>query len=429
MIDPSLATARELLAKQEHEDCFFVLKESWLKEPDNIEIVRLMSELMAAVGKADLSEKLKALGESDRALKSDAESLFDAGFQFIDERQPELAAMLLERCVQLAPEEPTVHYELGFALMSLKRYQEAIAHFVRVLAKSDDFDTRLNLAVSYTCTRKPPMVREMLERMAALTSSEEEEQELAHQRRVHKRLEALASKPSLSARDWLYIHYGSVLLNENRERGTGGKFGQILNDYPQIARTLLVLRGVLEGLGQVFDVVEYYSTLSRPLAQAFADLLSLPSELYGGPKREERALLIMSWASDIIGPHELFTEHQKQRSIFAYGLTWQAPLPVVPELSGYLAEASAMPWAERWRVEKWDDGRPAGIEQVLTEPEGPNESSAKILACAADLEADPETLHQVQELLAYYEDIKDWLVIGNSETFPRRPEYTNEIPL
>src|SRR5262249_24768584 len=146
--------------------------------------------------------------------------------------------------------------------------------------------------------------------------------ELKQQRSVLKRLETLSGKKVLTARDWLFIHYGSVLLKQSESAGSGGKFGAVMDDYAEVARTLLIFRVVLEGLGAEYDVIEYYSSLSRPLAHALGELLGLPNDLYAGPNREERALLLMGWASDIIGPHQVFVEHSPLRNLFAYALTW-----------------------------------------------------------------------------------------------------------
>jgi hypothetical protein len=154
--------------------------------------------------------------------------------------------------------------------------------------------------------------------------------------------------------------------------------------------------------------------------------MSLPAKIYS--PTDERALLMMGWASDIIGPHEVFVDRATPRSIFSYALTWRECLPVTPEMAGCLAEACALPWGERYQVEQWDDGRPVSVERVFDEPPGPAESTEKILARAADLEADPVLLDEIHKLADYYSKHSD-ILITNSKIASRRPEYTNEIPL
>ncbi len=421
-----LEEAKKLLQSQEHAACFHLLRQHWLNKPDDIEAVRLLSALMDQVGKAELAQKLAKLCADP--LPSDALTLFEAGYQAIEDRLPELAVLPLTRCLELSPGEPTVNYELGFALLSLKRYQEAIPYLEKALDHFDDFDTPVNLAVAYTSCRQPALVKKMLDKLSQRVTSAKEMAELAHQQAVLSRLELLQKRKQLSARDWMYIHYGSVLIKQNSQESSGGKFGPLMDDYAEIARTLLILRGILERLGATYDMIEYYSSLSRPLAHALAELLGLPFDLYGGANREERALLVMGWGSDLIGPHKSFIASEPVRSIFTYALTWQEPAPVTPELVGCLAEGCKLPWGERFIVEQWDDQRPDTFARLLEEPEGSVVSAEKILLCASDMESNPEVLNEIEELMVNYDRIKDHLILGNSKIFPRRPEYTNEIP-
>ena len=50
-----------------------------------------------------------------------------------------------------------------------------------------------------------------------------------------------------------------------------------------------------------------------PLAEALGATMDLPSEPYKGPDRKNTALLMMAWASDIIGPHKTFVQHSARR--------------------------------------------------------------------------------------------------------------------
>lgn len=428
MTESSLATAKKLLAACEHEQCFWTIKDYWLQNPEDKQAPVLMSELMRTVGKTELAESLSNLTDSTGTKDNLARHLFDAGFRFIDERQPELAALLLANCIKLAPDEPTANYELGFALLSLKRYADAIPHLELALRDTDDFDSRLNLAVAYSCLRKTEPMEKMLAGMVKMASNDEERQEVSNQQAVLARLKALSNKKSLTARDWLYIHYGSVLINQNKD-SKAGTYGQISETYSTIARTLIILRGLLDSLGCEYDVVEYYSSLSRPLAASLAELMDLPCDIYRGANRQERALLVMAWASDMVGPHEVLAPHTPLRSIFTYCLTSCAPLPFAPELVGCLAEACALPWSERFQVTRFEDGRSPLVEPIesVDAAEWEGHKRAIHTACA-NLESDPHVLESVQSLSTYLHPLSTKLLLDNSKSFPRRPEYTNELP-
>ena len=428
-MSPALDQARRHLDQKEYEPCFSILRDYWLGRPDDLDVVRLLSRLMSEVGRSELASHLANLCEHQDRLTHDAQSLFEIGFRFIDERQHELACMLLTRCLALHPEEPLIDYELGFALMSLRRYAEAIPHFQTALVRADDFDTRLNLCASYVCTRQLEKAREMLQAMDRLAEGDEQQRALSHQTTVVRRMEALADRPLLAARDWLYAQYGTILLAQSDDPARQGKFGAIWNDYAGVATVLLMLRGLLEGLGVNFHIVEFYSSLSRPLAECLGELLDLPVEPYRGPSRAERALLVMAWASDIIGPHESFIPHMEQRSLFAYGLTSEEALPLTPELVGCLAASCAMPWGERWKVETFADGRPAQLHDIGRDDDQTAEASVRLIERARSLEADPDILNAVQEAVGYYSVKQPLLVLGNSQAFLERPEYTAEVPV
>jgi tetratricopeptide (TPR) repeat protein len=391
-----LLEARRLLDEGMLELCLTTLKSYWLQNELDTRAIGMFGELMNEAGRNEVARKLKRLSElldardkpfspdavatpqstspkSGAETESDSEAesanskddipyaLFEAGFGLIDLRQHELAVMLLERCLKLMPNEPTVNYEIAFSLMSLARFDEAIKHFKLVLQDNEDFDTVLNLSVCYTLTRNIVEAKKMIEKLATLTHEEDEQRELQHRRLVLKRLELLNSKQTFTPRDWQFVLYGGILLR------TGDEHVHQREDMMSIASTLAILKGLLEGLRIEFEAVEYYNQNARPLARILADLMEIPCDSYKGPHRPDRALLILAWATDIIGPHQAFIEHMQSRSVFAYGLTWHEPLPVAPEIAGLLADDTVMPW---------EDSRPESIDGIV----------ARILERARDLD-------------------------------------------
>lgn len=423
-----LEQARQLFDKSDLVGSFLLSKEHWLSFPDDLEAVRLLCQIMRKNGKKELFVHLKTLGESRDELQNNVQSLFEAGYHFIEEREPALAAMLLSRCAQLMPENAVVSYELGFALMQLKRFSEAIVHFERSLnCDAPDFDTRLNLAVCHSLMRNLESSGSYVSELEKLAGTQEEKREILLRRWVLKRLEKFDPAHQLTVRDWLYSLYGAVLLSDTTPKDLSGKPREIAADYPGVATTLAILHGLLRELGLNFDLVEYYSPLSRPLAEALASIMDLHAAPYGGPERKETALLVMAWASDIIGPHKAFVPHSKRRTIFAYGMTSSAQLPVTPDIIGCLACKCAMPWSEELEAYQKDErplqaGKPHPMNQIQ------EKAYNQILAKLADLESNPQTIRQVEDLQAYYAPRRAYLLLENADSFPERPEYTAEIP-
>jgi tetratricopeptide (TPR) repeat protein len=434
----ALKEVRQLLTEGQMEQSLALLKTYWLEHPDDGEAADLLSNLMKEAGRSELSERLSKLAkqlsnetegppeeESDPAETPvdspskgalNAQELFEAGFSLIDARQHELAAMLLNRCVNMVPEEPVVNYELGFALMSSKKFDQAVSHFERAMAKAPDFDTYLNLTACYSMLRRLDDARETIEKIDRLQLDDEQSRELAHRKVVLRRLDTLSGKPQLSTRDWLYALYGAILLRPGPPQLTKKE------DPASIAQVLAILKGLLEGLRIEYEVIEFFGAQSRPLAQALAELLEIPVSGYKGPERAERALLALTWANDLIGPHDAFAGNSEQRSMFAYSLSWNEPLPVVPEIVGTLGFEDPMPWNEFGGFK--DDADPLTAKNLKVDVE---EKYKAILSDARLLESDPGILHAVQEALDFYMGKEDLLVLANSKAFPRRSEYTAEV--
>jgi tetratricopeptide (TPR) repeat protein len=433
---PTLKEIRELLGKGETEKSVALLKRYWLEHPDDGHAADLFSNLMKESGRSELSDRLSKLakrlsseaeneevasegGQELQAKESvNAQELFEAGFSLIDARHHELAAMLLNKCATLVPEEPVVNYELGFALMSSKRFDQAVGCFERAIEKFADFDTYLNLIACYTMLRRLDDAQNMIEKIEGMRVESEQLRELAHRKIVVRRLRTLSSKATLSTRDWLYALYGAILLRPALPSASNK------DDVASIGHVLAILKGVMEGLRIEFDVVEFFGAQSRPLAQALGELFEIPIGGYKGPERAERALLTLSWASDVIGPHQAFTENSDRRAIMAYSLSWNEPLPVMPDIVGCLGFEDPMPWNEFGSITADAETNPLADHEFKAHVE---EKYKAILQNARDLESDPGVLHAVQEALDFYVGKEDLLVLANSKAFPRRSEYTAEV--
>lgn len=401
----ALMQAQKFLDDGQLEECLQLVKSHWLNNPQDTQACALLARVMNEAGHGDLAEKLERLSgilNSDDKLVST--ELFESSHALIDIRQHDLASMLLRRCLIQHPEEPVINYELGFSLMSLGKFAEALKCFEKANEKESDFDTTLNLAVCYSLTRRIDDAKDTLKKLESLVGDDDEKKELVHRKTVLKRLERMQKKSIFSYRDWLYILYGSILLNPQPE------FGNETEETKKIAWTLALLKGVFQGLRIEIETVEYYSTYSRPLTKILAELFGVTSDNYRGPNRPERALLVMSWASDIIGPHRSFMENNYQRVLFSYGLPMQEPLPVAPDVVGSFMQQLTMPWSEN--VTKGNS------TQTLVDT---------IVQKAQAYEYDPDFIRQLEEAVTYYDERRELLVIGNNSVFPERPEYSAEV--
>ncbi|MDZ4837611.1 MAG: hypothetical protein SGJ27_27820 [Candidatus Melainabacteria bacterium] len=438
--EANLTQARTLLAEGHIDASMAVLKTYWLTHPNDCEAVELCANLMDQANRAEsahsltrLKEALEAKEDEESQIDRVPEAAFEAGYHLIDSRNYELAIMLLSACLATQPFDSTLNYELGFALMATSKYDDAVDHFKIARKEDNDFDTTLNISVCHALSRKIKEAKESVTELRKLASTEEEKHELHHREIVIKRLEKLQKKKLLNDRDWLYALYGTIHLQPTDSTtgatSTAGAFSLSPSTSPltsasntpvpanesfrSIASTLVILKGVLEGLSLAPEAVEFYNPNSRPLAAVLARLFDTQLDNYKGPDRPDRALLVMDWATDIIGPHHVFVGNMPNRSIFAYGITKTEALPVVPDIVAKFTNNLNLPWTER-------DGQVPDIT--------PEDAIPQILDVAWNLESDPEILRAIQAAVEYYEEKRAFLVIGNCAQFPQRGEYSAEVP-
>ncbi|MBX9670005.1 MAG: hypothetical protein K2X93_20560 [Candidatus Obscuribacterales bacterium] len=414
----ALANARALLKEGHNDASLAELRGYWLDHPNSIEAIELCALVMDEFNRAEAAQALTQLKEalsenSEKAtLEDHPRAAFAAGYFMISTREYQLAVMLLTSCLASQPLDSTLNYELGFALMTIKKYEDAVEHFLIARKGEDDFDTSCNLAVCYSLLRKVKETKDTIGLLKKLAKTEDEKYELRHREIILKRLERLQRKKSLTERDWLYALYGTVELLP-QDVTTSATIKDEKESYRSVASTLLILKGVLEGLSLVPEAIEFYNPYSRPLAAALARLYDIPLESYKGPDRPDHALLVLDWASDIIGPHAVFSGNMSNRSIFAYGLTPNDSLPLVPDIVARFLDNIDLPWSKT----DGDDGKPT-----------PEDAIPQILERAWNMESDPEILKIVQETVEYYMDKRELIVINNCAQFPQRAEYTAQVP-
>lgn len=412
--DPYQA-AEQLLEHGLLEKCRDALNAVWSENIFAPRAIQLYASLTREMGKDDVADTLdrlyQKLSESQDQPYKHHQEIFDAGYAMVEIRQHEIASLLLKTLHKELPQDPHVAYELGFALMSMRKFKEAKKYFAIVANDNEDFDAVLNLCVCETLDRNIEGARRLLQELTRLAKDDLEKAEVQHRRMVLKRLEYFSDKFShkknLNDRDWLFILYGSILL---RPRLTI-KHDAIV-ELSQVAATLVVLKIFLNGMDHDREAFEYYSLKSKPMVASLSHNMSLPFDSYKGPDRPDNALLMMCWTTDILGPHEAFIEHNCNRSLFAFGLSTVEPLPLVPDIVGCLSADLRMPWEKN--------------EISVSESK---KATDDLMERIATLESAPELVAEAQDAIDYYSDKRDLIIFLNAQKFGQRAEYTAELPL
>ncbi|MBX9878255.1 MAG: hypothetical protein K2Y22_07325 [Candidatus Obscuribacterales bacterium] len=395
-----LKEAQRCFLEKKYDECFFHLKTHWIENFDDMEAVKLFSDLMKALEHKDLSASFTSLCTDEGKVTDDPKLMFETGYKLIDTRQYELAALLLKRCAAIVPDDPALNYELGFVLMLQKKFSEAIFYLEKSFAHEMTFDTALNLGACFALCRRMNDARELLVRMTTLAETEQEKAAVVEHEHILKRLEHFAGQSEMDARDWAYVLYGSVLLD-------AVSLESQLEDYKSIAGILVQLKNFLKSSSDI-TVIEYFNLKARPIAECLAGMLKLPVQNYKGPLQSGKALTVIANGDDIIGPHRSFLPLSEERTLFVYSLGLE-PLPLIMELIGKLPDV-LLPWDN---------------DEQLTDFKA---SSEKLLNAVGKINGNEAVSASAQKLFAYYQKKKSLLLWNNAETYSERPQYTAEIP-
>lgn len=428
----TLKRAEELLADGDTTGSFDLVRSQWLSNPEDMQAVRLLSKIVEQSGRAQLAEQLNKFAATDAVLDSSPQILFDTAYQLIDERQFQLAAMLLDYAARACPNEPVIRYELGFALMAIKKFDKAIPHFEKALSLAEDFDAHLNLSVCYTLQRDAEKARQHLKRLIELAETtdtaniggkDEIQKELANRRLSLRRLEVLSSKPSLNARDWFFILYGGLLLEDLSLSGIAHA-DTTGSEMLKVAEVVLSMRGAMDAVGLEFDMIEYHSHSARPVAEALGRLLDLPVEAISDFSRTDRTLLVIAWGEELIDSFRMLTRNDGYRVLFAYGIPKNSPLPITPDIVAHMQSVCDLPWHKELLEYDARDQGPLSL---------PDEAMSalvdQLLIRCSEVESNPNFIRHTADLSDYFSPKKKLLIVGNPQNIPERPEYTAEVPI
>jgi tetratricopeptide (TPR) repeat protein len=360
----------------------------------------------------------------------DTRALYELGYRLVAAGRPDVGAAFLGRCHDTAPENELVQYELGYALFGARRYREACEVLAAAiergeLSPSEHADALLLLCEASVYANRLDSAHSALERTRGVELSDEQ----------IARADALAlllgragegDLTRLDLRGWHFVQHGGILLRlVDASEVEGARGGRLLDASPGYAFTAAMLKlGALltTQLGLRYERVYAGSDLSVPLSVAMARMLgaeALPFE----PEQREPGLLVAKNLEELRA-HQGQLVERGEIDLFCLQLDWTRTQSVTPDMVGYLARHSYLPWEGRHRVEADASGRPAKIK----EPEPPGDlgqTTQDLIAICDRLELSDE----LKQLERFYRPRREQLVIGQPDRYPRRRLFTAHSPV
>lgn len=267
-------------------------------------------------------------------------SYFNLGYILVEMERYEEALEAFRHCLEIAPEDPATLYEIGYTYYALGRPAEALEMLhIPLQAYAQDARVHNLVGACYLDLGMWSEAEAAYGRAVELAHAEEEAREARSGLLVAQRHQEFSPGMPLGPQDQLYADAGVVLL------GTAGDDGRHLSprEIPplspeEIAVTLGRLQALLRALKVHPSAVVAVDRASIPLATVLGERLSLPRKLLSQLQSQERPLLVL-----FLGRQrellEVAIEQATPRALsFVYALGWSPQDGPLPDFVGVLIQ-------------------------------------------------------------------------------------------
>ncbi|MCE9670476.1 hypothetical protein LY474_21980 [Myxococcus stipitatus] len=352
-------------------------------------------------------------------LPDDPGPYYTLGYEFIEQGLNDLAATVLQRAYELAPNAEAIVYEYVSALERIGAHGHAV---LALAAPPGLADTRFMacylLAYNSLMTgdldelrRRIPLLERLRHFPAALPDSAPEQLPqldvmTARLRRFLARAEAVRRATPLDLTDlrgWQFVTTGTVLLHLSPygfDEGMTGRYAFVQDSQELCLEGLRRVEATLKHAGvrvpRVFVLPDRNSAI---LAHAAAKHLGVPAEPWPEGGSEAPGLLVAYDVSDL--DQELLASlrvHRPGQVFWSHLTCWTEATAFAVDLTTYLYQNKTTPWGERLKV------NPETRKVERTQPDDrPVETLANELL-SARLEAN--ALDDLPTLLALVDGVK-----------------------
>ncbi len=293
-------------------------------------------------------------------LEGDFLSYFNLGYVLVELERYEEALDVFQRCLRLKPGDSATHYEIGFIHFSRGEFGAALDHLQLPLRSyPEDWEVHNLIGKCYLGLRRYDEALSAFGCALMLAQTTLAQAELLDNITMVARHREFRSLNS--TKDQLYAQDGVVYLGSAQDDGLKVAEAQDYHfTYPDIGTTLQRLIALYQSYRWQFSAIVAVDKMAEPLALALAQLLKLPVRTVAELHEDDTALLVMAVAREV----ELLLltiERAPCATVsFCLGLNWlRHSRTVLPELIGIAARGScSVPWEPELRRLR-ADGAPA----------------------------------------------------------------------
>lgn len=293
------------------------------------------------------------------SLEGDFLAYFNLGYVLVELERYEEALEAFSSCLSLAPEDSATHFELGLIYLSRGEYTQALNHLQLPLRSyPEDWEVHNLLGRCLLGLRRYDEAMAALGRSLLLAGTPYAQAEVIDNINTLERHREF--RHLTTVKDQLYAQDGVIYLGSAADDGLQVSETQDYHfTYPDIATTLQRLIALSKSAGWRFSAVVSADTLARPLAEALAELLDVPLRTAEQLGESDRILLVFAVAREAELLLLTIERLPCPATAFCLGLNWMRHSKILPDLVGIAARgACSVPWeAELRRLRA--DGAPA----------------------------------------------------------------------
>lgn len=299
-------------------------------------------------------------------LEGDFLSYFNLGYVLVELERYEEALDVFQRCLTLEPDDSATHYEIGFIHFSRGEFGAALDYLqVPLRSYPEDWEVHNLIGKCHLGLRRHDEALAAFAQALMLANTPHSQTELFDNITMVERHREFRNLNS--AKDQLYAEDGVVYLGSAQDDGL--KVAEVDDyhfTYPDIGTTLQRFIALYHGYRWNFTALVGVDKLAQPLATALSELLGIPQRPIAELSPQDNALLVTAIAreSELL---QLTIERAPCATLsFCLGLNWLRHSKLLPEVIGIAARsACSVPWEPELRRLRADGAPSAQIKACI----------------------------------------------------------------
>jgi tetratricopeptide (TPR) repeat protein len=283
-------------------------------------------------------------------LAGDFLAYFNLGYVLVELERYDEALEAFARCLALEPNDSATHFEIGLIHFGRGDFGTALSYLQQPLRSyPEDWEVHNLIGKCQLGLRRYEEAMNSFGRSLLLANGPHAQIELLDNINTVERYREFQNVATV--KDQLYAQQGVVYLGSAQDDGL--QVSEVRDyhfSYRDIGTTLQRLIALVKSSRWSFSAILSGDTLTRPLATALARLLEIPERTVEQISPEDRVLLLIAVASEADLLLLTIERLPCPATAFCLGLNWLRHSKVLPDLIGLTAHGGcSVPWEAELR--------------------------------------------------------------------------------